>query len=362
MSVIYQAPKQSRLLLQEPAAIKGFDSLKYNVARSMNKLAVASSKSDNIFFTYSNAAPEDLKKLTSKTIDDSYKRVSWVNPKDNKVYHILEEGRNEGKVQVRILDKDGGFVKNAELTPKNILVFDNFYGLRGITHGELMETFVKRFNPFANVERMPHKKNLYELLRYRGRLPAKLEEKRFAELAEQMNKGKKVDYISFSEADYMDLGDISGVSGDIIKRDISEKPFLHDIKSLYEKITSHGTRILGAAGNNERNAENIVNNRLAINGVEGVGSLRNGMIAKDSCSRSEVFTQHYERRDYYPRLIRNDDGEVLGINVTGILGTDLPLTFRTEKLLERPAIGGTSYATPVRTAKLALNDMLEGIL
>ena len=362
MSIISQAPKQARLMLQEPVTIKGFDSLRYGIASSMNKLAVDSTKTDEMIFTYSKAAPEDLKRLTSKSIRDSYKRAVWVNPKDNKMYHILEESRNEGKVQVRILDKDGGFVKNAELTPKNIVIFDNFYGLRGVTHGEMMETFVKRFNPFANVERLPHKKNLFELVKYRGKLPVKLEEKRFTELAAKMDKGKKVDYISFSEADYMDFGDISGVSGEALKKDISEIPFLQRIKSIYEKITSRGTRILGAAGNNHEHAASTVNNRLAIDGFEGVGSLRNGAIAFDSCSRNEAFTQHYERRDYFPRLVKDDDGKVLGINITGLSGTDMPITYKTKKLLNRPSVGGTSYATPVRTAKLALNDMLEGIL
>ena len=304
--------------------------------------------------------PEDLKRLTSRTIEDSYKRVTWTNPKDNKVYHILEEGRKKHKVQVRILDKDGAFVKNAELKPKTIVIFDNFYSPKGITHGELMETFVKRFNPFANVERLAHKKNLYEMIKYRGKLPLSLEKKRFTELADKMDKGKQVDYISISEVHLVNAEDVAKKSGDIQKQYVAQSPYLNFVRPLFERILAKGTRILDAAGNENNFAKEVVNDRLAIDGIEGVGSLRGGRIAKDSCSRNSVFTQHYERRDYFPRVSKDENGKILGINVTGLEGTDLPITRKTKKLASR--IGGTSYATPVRTAKLALNDMMEGIL
>lgn len=339
-----------------------FASAKGEITRALNKIAINSSRNfaDEMKYTFSKATPSDLERLTSKSIKDSYKRVTWTNPKDNKVYHILEEGRDKGKIQVRILDKDGAFVKNAELEPKTIVVFDNFFSPRGITHGELMETFVKRFNPFANVERLEHKKGLYENIRYRGELPQKLEEKRFKELLEQMENGKKVDYISVSEVNLINLSKFEGKSGEAQQKYISYSPYLRSIRPIFEKILNKGTRILEASGNDANSAKSLVSDRLAIEGVEGVGALRKGKIAFDSCSRNSVFTQHYEKRDYFPQLVKDKNGKILGLNVTGLSGVDLPLNWKTKKIREH--IGGTSYATPIRTAKLALNDMMEGIL
>jgi len=356
MSII--SPNITRAI--QSSAAERFSSARGQLTRAMNKMAIESMKSEGMVYTFSKAAPEDLKRLTSKSIEDSYKRVTWTNPKDNKVYHILEDGREKDKVRVRILDKDGAFVKNAELKPKTIVIFDNFYSPRGVTHGELMETFVKRFNPFANVERLAHKKNLYEMIKYRRQLPISLEEKRFSELADKMDKGKQVDYISISEVNLVDASDVAGKSGDVQKKYVARSCYIKPIKPLFERILNKGTRILDAAGNDSTFAKEVVNDRLAIDGVEGVGSLRGGKIAKDSCSRNSAFTQHYEKRDFSPRLTRDESGKIIGVNVTGLSGTDLPLTRKTKKL---PAhIGGTSYAVPVRAAKLSLNDMLEDIL
>ncbi|MCD8378252.1 MAG: hypothetical protein LUB59_05640 [Candidatus Gastranaerophilales bacterium] len=358
MSIITGTPKLINTGMQKAAG--RFAPTQGNITRALNRIAINETKSRAMHYTYSKAVPEDLKRLTSKSIEDSYKRVSWTNPKDGKVYHILEEGREKDKVQVRILDKDGAFVKNAELTPKTIVIFDNFFSPKGLTHGEIMETFVKRFNPFAKVERLEHKKNIFEILRYRGRLPMELEEKRFSELADKMDRGKKVDYISISEVNLVDAEDVTGKPGYIQKQYVAKSGSIKSIKPLFERIMSKGTRILDAAGNENNFAKEVVNDRLAIEGVEGAGSLRKGKIAHDSCSRNSVFTQHYERRDYFPRLTKGDNGEIIGVNLTGLEGTDLPLNWKTKKLNTR--LGGTSYAAPVRAAKLALNDMLEGIL
>ena len=328
------------------------------IARQLNKIAINGTKGDRMVYTFPNATPEDLKRLTSKSMKDSYKRVTWTNPKDNKVYHILEEGRTKDKVQVRILDKDGGVVKNAELEPLNIVVFDNFYSPRGFTHGEMMETFVKRFNPFANVERLAHKKNIYEILKYRGKLPMHLEIKRFKELESKMDKGKKVDFISVSEVHLMDASDVIKKGGKIQRDYMAQSPYIEELEPIFKKIMSTGTRILEAAGNEPRCSKFVVSDRLAIEGVEGVGSLRRGKIAGDSCSRNSVFTQHYEQRDFSPVLSRDIDGSVLGINVTGLPGTDIPLNWKTKRMVGHK-LGGTSYSTPIRVAKLSLNQMME---
>lgn len=333
----------------------------FSTAKKLNKMAIQESRGEKLTYTYSKATPKDLTRLTSASVKDSYKRVTWTNPKDNKVYHILEEGRNNGKIQVRILDKDGAFIKNAELEPLNIVVFDTFYSPRGITHGEMMETFIKRHNPFANVERLEHKKGLLELIKYRGELPMHLETKRFKELERQMEKGKKVDYISISEVNLVDASDVAGKNSEIQKNYVGLSPYLQEIKPIFEKILSKGTRIFEAAGNDMNSAKNLVSDRLSIEGIEGVGSLKRGKIAKDSCSRNAIFTQHYEERNYCGRLSKDENGDIVGINVTGLPGTDLEITRKTKNLIGRK-FGGTSYATPVRVAKEALNDMLSKVI
>lgn len=351
----------SSKILTSKVAQNRFATVRGLTARALNSIAINATKSEEMAYTFSKATPADLERLTSKKIEDSYKRVTWVNPKDKKIYHILEEGRENNNVQVRILDKDGGFIKNAELKPQTIVVFDNFFSFRGkMTHGEMMETFVRRFNPFANVERLEHKKGLFENIKYGKKLPMCLEEKRFSELADKMDKGKKVDYISVSEVNLIGTERVSHKSGDIQKEYVSQSPYLKEIRPIFERIIGKGTRILEASGNDLQHSKVAVSDRLAIDGVEGVGSLRQGKVAPDSCSRNSIFTQHYERRDFFPRWVRDEDNNIIGMNVTGLSGVDLPVNRKSKSLPAR--IGGTSYATPIRVAKLSLNDMMEGIL
>lgn len=327
----------------------------------LNKLAIQETKGDRMIYTFPKATPEDLKRLTSLKMEDTYKRTTWTNPKDNKVYHLLEEGRTKDKVKVRILDKDGAFVKTAELTPKNIVIFDVFFSLRGFSHGEMMETFVKRFNPFANVERLEHKKGLVDFVKYRRRLPLELEIKRFEELNKKMEKGKKVDYVSISEVYLVDTEDVMHKTGKEQQEYVAQSRCIKELRPLLSSIMSKGSRILEAAGNDNNFAKELVSDQLAIDGIEGVGSLVKGKIAPDSCSRNSVFTQHYEKRNYRPTIVKDKKGNILGINVTGRPGAEIPMNWKTKNLPGRTC-GGTSYATPVRVAKLALNDMMEGIL
>ena len=76
-------------------------------ARRLNQLAIRDLKSEKIEYTFPKATAEDLKRLTSKKIEDTYKRVTWTNPKDGKVYHILEEDRSKEGGTVRRLAWEG---------------------------------------------------------------------------------------------------------------------------------------------------------------------------------------------------------------------------------------------------------------
>lgn len=331
----------------------------------LNKIASNELKSDSVVFNFSKATPEDLKRLTSKSMKDTYKRVTWTNPEDGKVYHILKEGRTKEGINVKILDRDGAFVKNATLQPKKIVVFDQFRSLRGkLTHGELVETFVKRFNPFADVERLHHKQNVIEMVRYRGVLPQKLQTKKMQKLYEKMQEGKQVDYISISETAMADIGNFANMHpGECQKQFLAAGvENVEDYKPLirtYRKMMDKGAKIFMAAGNSKE--KGAINSFLAIDGIEGVGALEhNGKVAMDSASKNSSFTRSYEKRSYYPQLVKDNNGKILGLNITGRPGAELPYNYKTNGLKNK--IGGTSYATPVRVAKLSLNDMMQGVL
>ena len=138
----------------EKVLLPRFCSEEMQTAVKMNKQVLHGLRTPNSR-TYSKATAEDLRRLTSDTLEDSYSRVEWTNPKDGKVYNILKQGETkDGKVAVRILDKDGPFVKEAEFTPKIIGINDDFTGFNeyvcyGMSHGNMCLTYAKRNNPFA---------------------------------------------------------------------------------------------------------------------------------------------------------------------------------------------------------------------
>lgn len=341
-------------------------------ARKLNQIAINELRHDKIEYTFPKATTEDLKRLTSKKIEDSYKRVSWINPKDGKVYHILEEGRTKDSVNVRILAADGEFIKNATLKPKTVVIFDQFKNLSGLRnmiklkfnkapgHGEIVETYLRRANPFVNVERLEHKKNLFEMLKHRGDLPQSLMNKRFNQLSNKMNNGHNVDYISISEANDISIGKYSKSNGVFQKEIIKEHGLVEIYQPLinaFQAILAKGCRIFVSSGNS---GAVTINRTLAIDGVEGVGALaKSGQVAKSSGSRNSIFTQHYEQWGFKGKVVE-EDGKILGINITGQPGAELPYNKKYKHLI-RP-ICGTSYSTPIRVGKIALNDMMEGII
>ncbi len=383
---------------------------------------------------YSKATAEDLRRLTSDTLEDSYSRVEWTTPKDGKVYNILKQGETkDGKVAVRILDKDGAFVKEAELTPKIIGINDEFsmlnqYSSYGMPHGELCLTFAKRNNPFA-------KYVTFDTMTSQIAGGTELEK-----VNEYLNKGGKLDYLSCSYGAETSLNKKFIMEDTCLARVAFDRPY-------DEVIKKSNARVLMAGMNYRKDActepvKEISNRLLVLNrNVEGVGSInpKTRRISDFSLSRNSELTQHYEVGEYYPQVTSN------GLNITGLSGTDVgcntPLLEMLQKnpLLGKPVekvaklkkmiearidelrqqhykilmqdkttpfaekmkemrkiddakfvneqrraklldsmlglkenngiytanlepISGTSFATPVRTAKLALNDMLEGIL
>ena len=405
-----------------------FSSVEMQQARMMNKIAIRQIKTP-VNRKYEKATVQDYKRLTSEAIEDTYSRVEWTNPKDGKTYNLIKQGMtDDGKIKVRILDAEGAFIKEAELTPKNIIILDNFQEQTrffDLSHGDLVSVYARRYNPFANYIKI--QKDLTS-----PDLHADINA-----VKEAIKRKGKADYISFSYSI-----NVKGVKSHKVK--ISQLP--DRMQKLIKQDSSRldnikDARILCSAGNSnsQESAKNITNHLLVSQErIEGVGALSNsGKIADFSASRNSEITQHYELGEFVPRLTP------YGINVTGLKGTDIeinPKLFeanrhnplagksvervnnlinkiqteinnlhkeavglfkqkkniseilnekqkidkkimmyeqRKKKLLDfanqlfridgryeisPEKITGTSFSTPVRSAKLALNDMMEGIL
>lgn len=395
-----------------------FSSPEMVMARTLNKVAIKGAKAPKVF-TYPKAPPQDLKRLTSNTLKDSYSRVTWTNPKDGKIYHILKESElPDGNIAIRILNEDGSFLKNASIKPEKIIVIDDFeqnkMSIYGISHGEIVTTFLRRNNPFAQIETI--NTGLVDTMN-----PEFIEP--FKQILQRIKSGEKIDYISCSK------GAICYSTGKDMRGKFPQFQPITD-------VADSGTRVLFASGNSIDNPTGTANQMLLLaDKIEGVGSLspQTHKLSKFSSSRNSFFTQHYEVGEHYIRPTE------YGANITGLQGTDIVINNpkykqevenniligktkeRVDKLLEkikaeikevqqkkvRLIIGkinfnelrkleqrentleqrrskliqlmsttplengkyeatekffGTSFSTPIRTAKLALTDMLQDVI
>lgn len=406
-----------------------FSSVEMQQSRVMNKIAIRQIKTP-VNRKYEKATAQDYKRLTSETIEDTYSRAEWTNPKDGKTYNLIKQGMtDDGKIKVRILDAEGAFIKEAELTPKNIIILDNFQEQTrffDLSHGDLVSVYARRYNPFANYIKIQKDLTNFDL------------QADVNAVREAIKREGKADYISFSYS-----VNVKGIVPHKVK--ISRLP--DRMQKLIKQDSSRldnikDARILCSAGNakSQESAKNITNHLLVSQErVEGVGSLSNttGKISGFSSSRNSELTQHYELGEFVPRMTPH------GLNITGLKGTDIEIN---PKLLEayrhNPLVGksvqrvdklircidseinelrkeslllfkqkknisevlkekqkidkkimmyeqrkkklldftnqlfridgryeispekitGTSFSTPIRSAKLALNDMMEGIL
>ena len=405
-------------------ALPRFCSEEMQLARKMNKIAIRQAKAGEVVRTYPKATPQDLKRLTSETIEDSYSRVEWTNPNDGKVYNLLKQGETEdGKVIVRILDEEGAFIKEAEIVPKDIAIIDDFAAnivytdAANFSHGDLVKIYAQRNNPFAN----------YKLINVNDKEQFVLLHTYFKESFLRITdkiKGRHFDYINISLAD----------EHSIPLRLEELEPQIRKALTSLNGHTKNGTRILMGSGNM---GKDYINSYIKEQ-IEGVGAISpNGKISQFSASRNSKYTQHYEVGEYEEKLVYNNKGEIIGLNITGKPGCDykFKVKVRTDEQIQRlkdlkqqkavleaqidgvnreiehsynlsrsimdlcskdlekykkfselrkklyeildeiknitnetkcyrkgEIIVGTSLSTPTRTAKLALNDMMEGIL
>ena len=324
-----------------------FISLEMHQARVLNKIAKY-----NEYQKLSNSIPakatkNDLIQLTDDKY--AYQRAVWINPKDRKGYFLLHNGNDKnGNINLRILNQDGKFVKNAIVTPKEVILTDLASGLKqntevldmNFTHTDIIETLAARFNPFAN----------YKIIHI-------YQDRDISRLSKLVNRNTSC--VSASYGVYHYKSDIAK-TGEEIKQHLlrelknhspNEIKLLEDLKQLTSK-----TRVLASSGNN---GDKEIASLLLNTGFEGVGGLDyKGFVASASSSRNSLFTQHYE--PYRFNITKTNNG----INLSGLRGTDIVIetnkTIPTGKHLGY--VAGTSYSTPVRAAKIALNEMMEGIL
>ena len=289
-------------IIEKSAELPRFSSPEMVMARTLNKIAIRGTKAPKTF-TYPKATPQDLKRLTSDTIEDSYSRVTWTNPKDGKIYHILKESElPDGNIAVKILNEDGSFNKNASIKPKKIIVVDNFEPHKnmpyGVIHGEIVTAFLKRNNPFARVETINVGFSFPLEERFLGA---------FRQILNRLKKGEKIDYISCSKGAncFTTVKNMRGTNQEL---------------NTISEIANNGVRVLFAAGNSKTDPVGVTNQiLLLVNKTEGVGSLspHTSRISDFSGSRNSFFTQHYEIGEYNVRPTK------YGANITGLPGTDI---------------------------------------
>lgn len=326
-----------------------FCSVEMQQVRIMNKLA-----KKNEYVRRSNCpgkkiTPEDSQRLSSLSVEDSQNRAVWINPKDSKAYYLLKEGETkEGNIKLRILNQDGEFVKNAEVKPKTVVLTDLVEGSKEqtskfLTHTELINTLAQRYNPFAKYKTVSLDLN--------------------AKGTSEINKlyrvvDKNTSCISMSFADIIGAEGFAHAPGKVVKEAIlgymdTANPKQLKAEESFNKLAKKTRILVGSASY----GKNTVNTYLAQKNLEGVGGLDSrGKVNPCISSRNSIFTQHYE--DFEFLVYTTDEG----LNITGLRGTDFPVKHNLGPNKYVETIAGTSFSAPIRSAKLALNEMMEGVL
>ena len=318
-------------------------------ARQMNKIASSQLKAGAIERTYPKATTQDLKRLISETVEDTKSRVLWTNPKDGKVYNILKQGETkDGKIIVRILDEEGAFIKEAELTPKKIVIIDDFSSGKSVirdnstmletkTHGDIVALLAQRHNPYASIELID---NAYS--------PSVVENfySEIENLQRRIDLGEQIDYISLSlgstrkNKDMLEMLHELNITPTEMKT--SEIAFNHPSIIPYPAsslaVKNKGNvRIIQGSANSGKESTNIW---LTYPGIEGCGALNpeTGKIAGFSSSRNSLYTQHYENGMF---KFKPNSG---GMSITGKHNVDIPIRAELRTVVNN-YLGKTPMAT-----------------
>lgn len=324
-----------------------FISTEMQEAKAMNRIA-----KHNDYIVYSNTIPPkatqaDIIKLTDDNY--TYKRAVWINPKDSKPYYLLENFKEKnGNTNIRILNKDGEFVKNASIPTKEIILTDldvgtkpkrNIFGIN-FSHTDFIEIIARRYNPFATYK-IKHISNDNDIFNLKKEITP------------------NTSCLSMSFGIYHNkppLAQTGIETKEVMQYNIKKLAPEEFINLQKHKELSSKVRVLASSGNDGHRKVGIL---LLNTGFEGVGGLdKKGFVDINSSSRNSYFTQHYEPYSFNISKTKN------GINVSELKGTDIEIDFEQDipegKIIDR--LAGTSFSAPIRAAKIALNEMMKGII
>lgn len=330
------------------------------IARKMNKNAINMAR--NPYKTnYPRAIDEDLRILTSNAPEDISKTCVYQDL-DGRIFNLIETSRTQdGKINLRILDKDGAFIKTAQIPKAKIIMIDasipskienqtKKYGCIGeeYSHCNKVSIYLKRTNPFADIETLDitdcdvisidklskalekvvkkvddgeeiyavncsiaEERSTKQLSKCAGINLSKMtpRKKKIAlnEFLAQMSKLDTQQKLNYIEK-YSKIKNINNKLDILNEININIK-----IKNIVENLNQRGIKVFISAGNN---GSDIFSYFLASDAVQSVGSIDNkGVCSGFSSSRGWV--KHYEVGEYTIIPDKN------GYNISNSKGTDL---------------------------------------
>lgn len=336
----------------EPKPAKEFyKTQRGDLARKMNIAALNQIKRP-YSSSYPDATPEDLKVLNDNTLEGSLKKVQWINPKDLKVYNLIKESEDDNEnINIRILDKDGKFIKKANIKPPTIFILDAFgrgwqagqYKLSDtnfLDHGYMVSRFAQKNNPFA--------KYLYADVDQQGGLIASLD---YA--IDKIESGKgKIDALNFSFGsdvenqfynvlkgknleEYADAINEASKKGECesFSKDSHDKLSKNiQIAQRLKKLSELGVEVFVSSSNYTKDYFNFF---LLNTSFHGVGSLDpKGKISDFTSSTVDSLTKEFELGEYEAKEMPD------GVNYTGINGTDLEFDINKKFKLKGKELSG----------------------
>lgn len=260
---------------------------------------------------------------------------------------------------------------------KNVAIVDEFKtktidldgdNVPDISHGHLVETYLKASNPNVKVDRFqvdyndPKKQNFNN----KDVLNA------FEKVYQKIENGEKYDAVNLSMGSNYDISNLQKtVNKGINNKNINQfKPQIKDyvsknlpevnknISSL-EKITSKGVPVYVSAGNDKASHYNLLG--LA-NGTKAVGSSdHKGNVSGFSANNNDI--SNFEKGEYFLRTTKDSNGNINGMDVNNDGKPDIPVSILSDsKAKKGPLFGsgpikdvstvnGTSFSAPVAIAR-----------
>lgn len=418
-------PKLTLTYTGKEIELPRFASPEMKLAQEMNKIS-HNQIINPIKRVYSKATKKDLSRLTSTTIKDSYSRAEWTNPKDGKIYNLLKTKENsDGTISIRILDQEGLFIKEAQIKPKTILIPDNYTEKKfpfNLSHGEQVLAFARRNNPFAKYIQLPISKDEIINNKTTEIISKYLKQNNNVDyislsIGREVNFNKKIDFIEKISTNYdyyLDsalkpnqrmlisagngnpeekwnieklsnrylcfnqrvegVGSLNSYNGTIAGFSQSRNSQLtqhYELGEFTPKLTKYGLNITGLPGTDLPLPQKILK-RYTTNPLLGI-----------PIPRVEKLLKNIDNNISY---IKNKQKQILKEEKNILKRTQDYLKLEKQKLIYKArklkikyyaeqfhridgeyniaieTSNGTSFSSPIRTAKLALNDMMENIL